>query len=108
MQPPADQKPSVTQVVDTVSGFPEISYWRDSFLANHANVSDEDKAYLTKVQFSNSSSFDNLEKLFDVESGDPNNKAPPSTSLFNLTQLKTLLRLGESTPNIFDKDVSYA
>lgn len=108
MAAPADRKPSVTQLVDTVSGFPEISYWRDEYLQKSANVSDDNKEIMKGVQFSNPSSYDNLERLFDVESGDPNKKAPPASSLFNLTTLKRLLTVGEATESIFSgPNVSY-
>lgn len=42
---------SVTQVVDTVSGYPEIIFWRDQYLCK--TVSANNKAELCSVTFAN-------------------------------------------------------
>lgn len=100
--------PSVTQVVNTVTGYPEISYFISDFLLNPSvsGVSDDNVNAMTGVKFFNDTAgptpteppTNNWEYLFmltNSSGGDPN----PS-SLFNVQTLKTLCELGAAAPNI--------
>jgi hypothetical protein len=97
-QPPL---PSVTKVVDTVSGYPEIIYWRDAWLC--PNISAENKEALCGVEFFRNKSDPNIanfEYLFNLSSGGDKYLDPEPSSLFNVQTLKKLIACGEGSVDI--------
>ena len=102
-------QPSVTKISNAVSGFPEISYWRDEFLCKQ--ISDANKAELCSVQFSDPKSFNNFEALFNMSQGEANKWADPKvSSLFNVQTLKSVLDAGSRSVDITtekSKDVAF-
>ena len=96
-------QPSVTKIVDTVSGFPEISYWRDEYFCKKAST--ENQAKLCSVEFSNPASFNNFEELFNITQGASKGYADPlPSSLFNVKTLKRLIKAGEGSVDITDPE----
>ena len=109
---PDDPEPSVAKVVDTVSGYPEIKYWKDEYLCNQ--ISDQNKPLFCGegvVEFYDDpgNSTSNFEYLFNLTSGGDKYLDPEESSLFNVQTLKLLIKTGEQSVNIIDqKDTSYA
>lgn len=103
-------QPSVVDLVTTVSGWPEMSYWRDDYLCK--KISTANHAELCGVQFSDPRSFTNFEALFNITQGDEAGYADPlPSSLYNLQTLKGILDAGDNSINILDpetKDVAFA
>ena len=95
-----DPEPSVTKVVSTVSGYPEIFYWQQYYLCDPAKtkISDTNKDKLCNVTFADKHKFDNLNYLFDMNSSSGGN--PEASSLYNISTLKTLIDVGERSVNI--------
>ena len=101
---PDDPEPSVVDLVDTVSGFPEIKYWYDYEFCT--NISPSNKAILcpdnAPVTFYRdpSNATANFEYLFNITSEGDKFADPHESSLYNITTLKELLDIGERTPNL--------
>lgn len=102
-------QPSVTKVVNTVSGYPEIFYWQQDYLCNRAktNISDSNRDKLCSVTFADKHKLDNLGYLFDMDSNiipmgvkNPSIWDPSASSLYNVTTLKSLIDAGERSVNI--------
>jgi len=92
--------PTVVGVTDTVVGYPEISYFRDAYLLPNINTDNAIMFQDVALFVDKSDKDSNYEYLFDLtnaEGGDPD-----ANSLFNVNTLKTLISLGEATPDIIE------
>ena len=105
------EEPSVTKIVNTVTGYPEISYFISDYLLNTATsgVTQANIDQMTGVKLYNSTQgptpseppTDNYEYLFTLNSADGGDPEPHS--LFNVATLKTLCDLGANVTNIISE-----
>lgn len=74
--------PSILQVTNTVTGYPEISYWKTHYLL--PNITDENAAIFTDIHFYNnmSDSTANYEHLWNLTKADGSD--PDASSFFNI------------------------
>ena len=108
-------EPSVTKIVNTVTGYPEISYFISDFLLNSAvsKVSAANVAAMTGVKLYNDTQgqgqeppTDNYEYLFTLQNSSGGDPEPHS--LFNVETLQKLCDLGEVVTNIItEPDKTY-
>ena len=108
-------EPSVTKIVNTVTGYPEISYFISDFLLNSAvsKVSAANVAAMTGVKLYNDTQgqgqeppTDNYEYLFTLQNSSGGDPEPHS--LFNVETLQKLCDLGEVVINIItEPDKTY-
>ena len=97
---------SATKVVNTVTGYPEISYFISELLLNSDNMSNQEnivamtgvKLWDTQDAVEGGPPTTNYEYLFDLEGADGGD--PDASSLFNITTLQMIVELGTATPNI--------
>ena len=97
---------SATKIVNTVTGYPEISYFISELLTNSDNMSNPEnvvamtgvKLWDTQDAVEGQPPTTNYEYLFDLEGADGGD--PDANSLFNITTLQMLVDLGTATPNI--------
>lgn len=76
-----------------------MSYWRDEYLCK--KISDDNKAALCSVEFSDPKVFTNFEALFNITQGPEMEYAdPPPSSLYNIQTLKRLISAGEGSLDI--------
>ena len=94
----------MTQIVTTVSGFPEMSFWRDEYLCK--NISAANQAVLCNIKFANDKSMTgNFETLFNITQGKESGYADPMpNSLYNIQTLKNILDAGENSINIMEPE----
>ena len=105
-------EPSVTKVVNTVTGYPEISYFLSAYFMDNISSANSDLFKDVKLYDSttgvdpNTPPTTNYEYLFmmqDTAGGDP-----AASSLFNITTLQTLCDLGANVTNIIaDKSATW-
>lgn len=86
---------------NTVAGYLEISYFHDVYfnsVVNQLNVDTFQSVKLFASEIDPTVNYENLFLLYDLAEGPSSN--PPSNSLFDLENLKTLINLGQGTINI--------
>lgn len=91
---------SVTEASNTVTGFPEISYFHSERFNKVASAGTVDAFVDVKLYKDDTipeANYFNLFELYDADGNDPD-----KTSLFNLDNLKMLIDLGHSTPNVLN------
>ena len=98
--------PSVTKIVNTVTGYPEISFFVSDVLQNSQNMTAANIQAMSGVQLWDTQEVvdgqpptTNYEYLFSLI-GSSDSKDPDANSLFNVTTLQTLIKLGQNTTNI--------
>ena len=98
---------SVTAIVNSVSGYPEISYWRDEYLCK--KISDHNKDALCNVKFTNIEEGGiDLLFMFNITSGGDRFDNPEPSSLYNIRTLKKLIAIGDASIDIVaNKDTNF-
>ena len=90
----------MTLVVDTVTGYPELFYFKKALLLPKIKDNVDlfnrfNKVELYKDKTNNQVNYEDLLNMTDAEGNDPT-----ESSLFNLTTLKALLAAGDQTIDI--------
>lgn len=86
---------------NTAAGYLEISYFHDVYfnsIVNQANFETFQSVKLFVSELDPTVNYEHLFLLYDLAKGPSSN--PPSNSLFDLENLKTLINLGQGTINI--------
>ena len=91
---------SVTEVDDTIIGYPEISLFKSSYFMPKIASNESLTARFEHVIFSDVRHGIAYRHLFDVPPRDVVNVEAPEASLFNLDTFKELLRCGAQLPDV--------